>query len=83
MINIFVCKNCGFKSYSFEKILDIPLLFPENKINKNSNNDSNNNIIPLNNFYNIVNNNTHIKFLINKKKKYNKCNGFNKKIFFR
>ena len=68
MINIFVCKNCGFKSYSFEKILDIPLLFPENKINKNSNNDSNNNIIPLNNFYNIVNNNTHIKFLINKKK---------------
>ena len=68
MINIFVCKNCGFKSYSFEKILDIPLLFPENKINKNSNTDSNNNIIPLNNFYNIVNNNTHIKFLINKKK---------------
>ena len=30
MINIFTCK-CGFESYSFQKLLDIPLLLPMNK----------------------------------------------------
>ena len=30
MINIFTCA-CGFESYSFQKLLDIPLLLP-NKI---------------------------------------------------
>jgi ubiquitin C-terminal hydrolase len=60
MINIFVCKNCGFKSYSFEKILDIPLLLPD----KNKNN-----ITPNNFFYNIGNNNIYnIKYFINKRK---------------
>ena len=65
MINIFVCKNCGFNSYSFEKILDIPLLLPDNNLNKNFNN----NITPNNNFYNIENNNRYnIKYFINKRK---------------
>ena len=27
MINIFICK-CGYESYSFQKLLDIPLLVP-------------------------------------------------------
>ena len=34
IINIFECK-CGYKTYSFENLLDLPLLFPEkNNINK-------------------------------------------------
>ena len=31
MINTFVCK-CGQESYSFQKLLDIPLLLPNDKI---------------------------------------------------
>ena len=65
MIKIFICKNCGFKSYSFEKILNIPLLLPNNNINKNFNN----NITPNKNFYDIGNNNKYnIKYFINKRK---------------
>ena len=36
IINIFRCK-CGFESYSFEKFLDIPLLFKKNNNNQNLN----------------------------------------------
>ena len=36
IINIFRCK-CGFESYSFEKFLDIPLLFKNNNNNQNLN----------------------------------------------
>ena len=35
IMNIFTCK-CGDVSYSFEKLLDIPLLFPKNKKFNNS-----------------------------------------------
>lgn len=36
-INIFICNKCKSKSFSFQKVLDLPLLMPEN----NENNDSN------------------------------------------
>ena len=36
IINTFTCE-CGYKSFSFEKILDIPLLLPNNKYSDNLN----------------------------------------------
>ena len=36
LINIFKC-TCGFESYSFEKVLDLPLLFNEREKNQNLN----------------------------------------------
>jgi ubiquitin carboxyl-terminal hydrolase 2/21 len=32
IINVFICE-CGFETYSFERILDIPLLLPKNNNN--------------------------------------------------
>jgi ubiquitin C-terminal hydrolase len=52
-INTFICKNCGFESFSFQKFLDLPLLFNNNNNNNNNNYSSN-----FNRNYNIYNYNS-------------------------